>query len=150
MTSVFLGNRQGAPSEDRGAGARRARFGWLPVAALAGALVAAFVPRSEPMTSVRAGARTTPVTPTPATRTEAGSGQGSGSTGDPPANITPSPNFLTSCSGSAYDDSAPCLGAVLAAIANARNQEGLPSMALPSDWAQLSPQQQLFVATNLE
>jgi len=120
------------------------------VAALTVALVATFAPGSVRMTSARPGVRPTPVTPTPATRTEAGSGQGSGPSGDPAANIAPSPNFLTSCSGNSYDDSSPCLSAVLGAIANARNQEGLPGMVLPSNWTQLSPQQQLFVATNLE
>ena len=72
----------------------------------------------------------------------------------PPANptqdIAPSPNFLQNCSGTTYDDSAGCVSATLAAIANARAQEGLSGMALPSNWSSLSPQQQLFVATNLE
>src|SRR5579863_5214495 len=67
-----------------------------------------------------------------------------------PANIAPQPNFLSSCSGTAYDDSSACVGAALQAIANGRNHEGLPPMALPSNWAQLSPGQQIFVATNLE
>jgi hypothetical protein len=68
----------------------------------------------------------------------------------PPTNIAPSPNFLTDCSGTSYDDSATCVGAVVQAIANARAREGLPGMVLPTDWYQLSPQQQLFAATNLE
>jgi hypothetical protein len=69
---------------------------------------------------------------------------------NPPTDIAPSPDFLQSCSGSAYDDSAGCVNATLAAIDNARSQEGLPGMTLPSNWSQLSPAQQLFVATNLE
>lgn len=69
---------------------------------------------------------------------------------NPPANMPPSPNFLESCSGSAYDDSAGCVNSALAAINNARAQEGLPGMGLPTNWTQLSPTQQLFVATNLE
>jgi hypothetical protein len=70
--------------------------------------------------------------------------------GNPPANIAPSPNFLSDCSGSTYDDSPGCVNAVIQAIANGREQEGLPGMVLPTDWYQLSAQQQLFVATNLE
>ncbi len=69
---------------------------------------------------------------------------------DPPANIAPQPNFLASCSGLQYDDSSGCVGATLDAIANARRQEGLGPMTLPGDWGSLSPQQQLFVVTNLE
>jgi hypothetical protein len=69
---------------------------------------------------------------------------------EPPANIAPSPNFLNSCSGSGYDDSAGCVSTVLAAIANARASEGLPAMTLPGNWDQLSPAEQLYVATNLE
>ncbi len=67
-----------------------------------------------------------------------------------PANIAPQPDFLSSCSGTQYDDSSPCVGATLQAIANGRSHEGLPPMVLPSNWAQLSPAQQIFVATNLE
>jgi hypothetical protein len=69
---------------------------------------------------------------------------------NPPANVAPEPNFLQSCSGTQYDGSAGCVGASLAAIANARGKEGLPALSLPSNWAQLSPERQLFVATNLE
>ena len=67
-----------------------------------------------------------------------------------PANIAPQPNFLQSCSGAQYDDSQGCVGATLQAIANGRSHEGLPPMALPSNWGQLSAEQQIFVATNLE
>lgn len=66
------------------------------------------------------------------------------------ANIAPDPNFLLSCSGAQYDDSSGCVDATLQAIANGRSHEGLPPMVLPSNWGQLSPDQQLFVATNLE
>jgi len=67
-----------------------------------------------------------------------------------PANVAPQPNFLDSCSGSQYDDSFACVAATLQAIANGRSHEGLPPMVLPTNWGQLSPQQQIFVATNLE
>ncbi len=66
------------------------------------------------------------------------------------ANIAPQPNFLQSCSGSQYDDSLTCVAATLQAIANGRSHEGLPPMVLPTNWTQLSPEQQLFVTTNLE
>jgi len=66
------------------------------------------------------------------------------------ANIAPQPNFLQSCSGAEYDDSQACVGATLEAIANGRSHEGLPPMVLPTNWAQLSPDQQIFVVTNLE
>jgi hypothetical protein len=42
------------------------------------------------------------------------------------------------------------VGATLQAIDNGRQAEGLPAMTLPGNWGSLSPQQQLFVATNLE
>jgi hypothetical protein len=67
-----------------------------------------------------------------------------------PANIAPQPNFLQSCSGAQYDDSQACVGATVQAIQNGRGHEGLPPMVLPSNWAQLSPEQQIFVSTNLE
>jgi ribosomal protein L24E len=70
--------------------------------------------------------------------------------GNPPANIAPSPNFLSNCSGVSYDNTTGCTNAVLSAIANGREAEGLPGMVLPTDWYGLSPAEQLFVATNLE
>lgn len=70
--------------------------------------------------------------------------------GNPTANIPPSPNFLTVCSGTGVDETAACTQAALAAIDNGRAAEGLPAMVLPSDWSSLTPGQQLFVATNLE
>ena len=69
---------------------------------------------------------------------------------NPPQNIPPSPNFLSSCSGTQYDNSAGCTNAVLQAIANGRSHEGLGPMSLPSGWYSLTPAEQLFVATNLE
>jgi hypothetical protein len=89
----------------------------------------------------------TSAVPAPVTRANSGSGSGNG----PPAqNIAPSPNFLSSCSGSTYDDSPGCVGASLQAITNGRKHEGLPGMVLPTDWAQLSAEKQLYIATNLE
>jgi hypothetical protein len=69
---------------------------------------------------------------------------------NPPQNVPPSPNFLSDCSGSAYDNSTNCTNAVLQAIANARAQEGLGPMQLPSGWYSETPQQQMFVAVDLE
>ena len=69
---------------------------------------------------------------------------------DPATNIFPSPNFLTVCSATAYDDSYWCVEATLAAIDNARQTEGLGTMTLPTNWPSLTPAEQLFVVTNLE
>ena len=76
--------------------------------------------------------------------------QGTVPPAEPSQNIPPNPNFLADCKGSQYDDSDACLVPTLQAIANARSAEGLAPMSLPSDWKSLSPQEQLFVATNLE
>ncbi len=119
-------------------------------AVLTSVLVAAVVPGNGTTTSRAAPARPAAAAPVPATKAYAGNGQGSGPPTDPPANIAPSPNFLDSCAGNVYVDTPGCVNAVLQAIANARRQEGLPGMVLPSDWAQLSAEQQLFAATNLE
>jgi ribosomal protein L24E len=86
----------------------------------------------------------------PATKAYPQSRQGILPPGNPPANIAPSPNFLSSCSGTHFDNSTTCVNATLAAIANGRATEGLPGMVLPTNWYALSPQQQLFVSTNLE
>jgi hypothetical protein len=119
-------------------------------AALTTVLVATVVPGNGTATPRAAGARPVAVAPVPATKAYAGNGQGSGPPTDPPGNIAPSPNFLDTCAGNVYVDTPGCVNAVLQAIANARAQEGLPGMVLPSDWAQLSAEQQLFAATNLE
>ena len=88
--------------------------------------------------------------PVPVTGAYPQSRQGTLPPAVPQNDITPSPDFLASCSGSTYDDSQGCVSATLQAIANAREAEGLPGMVLPTDWSALSPQQQLFTATNLE
>jgi len=69
---------------------------------------------------------------------------------DPASNISPSPNFSTACGPAGYNDSFGCILNVVAAIDNARDSEELPSMVLPTNWSSLNPEQQLFVATNLE
>ncbi len=88
--------------------------------------------------------------PLPVTKAYPNSTAGILPPGNPSQNIAPNPNFLNSCSGSTYDDVSSCVNSVLSAIDNGREQEGLPGMALPTNWSTLSPQQQLFVATNLE
>jgi ribosomal protein L24E len=89
-------------------------------------------------------------TPAPVTKAYPGARQGILPPGNPPANIAPSPNFLSDCSGTHYDNTTSCTNAVLAAIAGGRAAEGLPGMVLPTDWYSLTAQQQMFVATNLE
>ncbi len=88
------------------------------------------------------------VTPRPSPVT--GSGGGIVPPSEPAQNIPPSPNFLANCQGAYYDDSTGCVGAVVQAIDNAREHEGLAGMTLPTNWYQLSPDDQMFVATNLE
>jgi hypothetical protein len=71
-------------------------------------------------------------------------------TGNPAENRPPGRSFYEDCSAGSYDDSVGCTSAALAALDSARTGEGLGPMVLPSDWYQLGPAQQLFVATNLE
>lgn len=91
----------------------------------------------------------------------------------PSTNIAPSPNFVVSSTstfvngawtnanpcivGSAtgiswpsFTDGRDCNSYVLAAINNARAQEGVKAMVLPSNWYSLSTAQQLFVVADLE
>jgi hypothetical protein len=68
----------------------------------------------------------------------------------PVADIAPTPNFLSSCGSTAYNDSITCVVPALAAINNARAAEDLPPMVLPTNWTALTAAQQLFVATNFE
>jgi hypothetical protein len=102
-------------------------------------------PAPAPPTTVAPPAPTPTAPPPPVSRAQAVTAPGG-----LPANIAPQPNFLLSCSGTQYDDSSACVGATLQAIANGRSHEGLPPLVLPSNWPQLSPGQQIFVATNLE
>ncbi|MHB8681502.1 MAG: spore germination YkwD domain-containing protein [Acidimicrobiales bacterium] len=101
-------------------------------------------------TPLAAGVAHHAAAPTPVTRAYPHSRQGTLPPNNPPQNIPPNPNFLSSCSGTHYDNSSGCVNATLQAIANAREQEGLPGMDLPTDWNSLSPEQQEFVVTNLE
>jgi hypothetical protein len=69
---------------------------------------------------------------------------------NPPASLSPTPNFLSTCSSAGLDESAACTDNALAAIDTGRRAEGLAPMSLPGNWGALTPSEQLFVATNLE
>lgn len=70
---------------------------------------------------------------------------------NPPSDIAPNPNFFNYCSATGQlDNSTTCFLATLAAIDNARAQEGVGPMVLPSNYLSLPPSEQLFVATNAE
>jgi len=149
MTIDSQKNEHVVATEAQSTRGRRVRIGLLALMALTVTLAGTLASGNRDGTSL-AARNAAPVSVVPATKATAGSGSGSGAGNDPTSNIAPSPNFLSDCAGTAYDNSIGCENAVLAAIANARNQEGLPGMVLPTDWAELSPQQQLFAATNLE
>jgi hypothetical protein len=147
VKTAFSENGQVAalPTLDPGRGRTWAR--WLAGTVLAAVLVIGLVPGTRHATAAPAGGRASSVAPVPATKPV---GPGSGSPADPPGNIAPSPNFLNTCAGNVYVDTPACVNDAVQAITNARRQEGLPGMVLPSNWAQLSPEQQLFASTNLE
>jgi hypothetical protein len=69
---------------------------------------------------------------------------------DPAQNVVPKPNYVDSCAATGLDGSARCTEAVIAAIDRARALEGVGPMAVPTDFAQLSVPEQLFVAVDLE
>jgi hypothetical protein len=119
-------------------------------AALALLPTATLVALSGPVAVDHAAARTPAVHPVPVTKAYPQSRQGILPPNNPSQNIPPNPNFLQTCNGARYDDSSGCVNATLQALGNAREQEGLPGMVLPTDWSSLSPSQQLYVVTNLE
>lgn len=96
---------------------------------------------------------------------------------NPIANLSPSPNFLSSglchetsvatpCTNPcmrlvgtganrhpifpAFNGTPTCTEFVLRALNVARSDEDLPTIALPTNWFQLKPQEQLFVLVDLE
>ncbi len=69
---------------------------------------------------------------------------------DPKGNVTPVPDYTRICGSSGIDDSAACIHATLEAINHAHALEGVRPMVLPTEFAQLSIPDQLFVAVNLE
>lgn len=68
---------------------------------------------------------------------------------DPPATVAASPDYTQVCAPS-IDNSSTCLSAVLSAVNNARQAEGVKPMVLPANYALLTVPQQIFVAVNLE
>ncbi len=96
---------------------------------------------------------------------------------NPATNLVPSPNFLSSglchvtsivapCTNPcvrlsgprshlqpvfpSYSGTPSCTQFVLRALNGARASEGLPAIALPSNWFHLKPQEQIFVIVDLE
>jgi hypothetical protein len=68
---------------------------------------------------------------------------------NPSSNIAPSPDFLSPCRQSGWA-SGSCMAAVSQATTSARGREGLGALALPSNFASLTPGEQLFVLTDIE
>ena len=69
---------------------------------------------------------------------------------DPSGSVAASPDYTQACSPSGPDASLPCLEVTLQAIDNARAQERVRPMVLPSNFDKLTPAQQLFVAVDRE
>jgi len=71
---------------------------------------------------------------------------------NPPSNISPNPDFFASCSfsGGELDNSEDCTNAALEATNYARSQEDVGAMILPTNYANLTAAQQLFIVANLE
>ena len=69
---------------------------------------------------------------------------------DPSQSVSPTPYYPNVCAPVGADTSGPCLRVTLDAIDSARAAEGLRPMALPSDFAQLTVPEQLFVAIDRE
>jgi hypothetical protein len=69
---------------------------------------------------------------------------------DPKHNVAADPDYTQDCFAGGIDNSPSCLAAVLQAINHAHALEGIRRMVLPTDFAQLSIPDQLFVVVNLE
>ena len=69
---------------------------------------------------------------------------------DPSRSVAPSPDYVDLCAPVGADSSSTCLRLTLGAIDTARADEGVRPMVLPSDFAQLSVPEQLFVAIDRE
>ncbi len=68
---------------------------------------------------------------------------------NPPANIAETPNFASTCR-STGNQSSLCIAATTQATTAARAHEGLGAMVLPSNYATLTPDEQLFVVADIE
>ena len=64
--------------------------------------------------------------------------------------MSPSPDYGDACAPSGPDSSVECFQVALQAVDNARHREHLPPMALPADYATLTPAEQLLIAVNDE
>lgn len=71
---------------------------------------------------------------------------------DPPANIAPNPHYPSMCANGAgvIDNTQTCINALVQAIDNARSQEGVGALVLPTHFASLPGDQQLLVITDRE
>ena len=69
---------------------------------------------------------------------------------DPPASVTPHPNYADVCAPVGADTTTTCLRITLEAVDAARADEGLRPMVLPADFARLTVPEQLFVAVDRE
>ncbi len=68
---------------------------------------------------------------------------------DPGANDAPGPDY-SACAPTGIDSSPGCIAAVLVAVDHARSAEHVKPMVLPTGFAQLTVDEQIFVAVNLE
>ncbi len=73
-----------------------------------------------------------------------------GSLANPGGSVAPAPDYPDICAPAGTDTSSTCLRLTLAAIDAARADEHVRPMRLPSDLAQLSVPEQLFVAIDRE
>ena len=69
---------------------------------------------------------------------------------DPPASVSPSPDYPDICAPVGIDDTRPCLQVTLDAIDRARTAEGVGPLSLPADFPQLSLSEQLFIVVDRE
>jgi hypothetical protein len=92
---------------------------------------------------------TTPISSSPST-TQGSSAENYASTApDPPsANISADPNLVAACRS--LNDEGGCINSTVLAIDNARADEGIGPMELPTDFAELTPSEQLFVMVDCE
>jgi hypothetical protein len=109
-------------------------------------------PRLRPRTQTRiviAGPAPTTVEPIPPTSSPVAAYGIPPSSEPPESPTTPTPDFRSICYTDG-EDSAPCISAGEQAIDSARQLEGLGPIQLPANYAALTPEEQLFVLTNIE
>ena len=70
---------------------------------------------------------------------------------NPRADVSPSPNFVNTCSTSNLDSGGACLAAVISATTNVRAHEGVPALSFDAaSFRKLTIAEQLFVLVDLE